>query len=159
MLSAIAKLNPHVDMKKIVIGLMDRLSSYATRDNEENSTAESRQQAEEEATGQLLERVRLLKLSKAAQENSQAGQPEGQQDGTEVAEDDNKPASSETGEGQHVPEQISTNGEGADPNVNSSRDIKLYEIFYDQVVNLVKTRGLPIQDTIALLVSLTKLAL
>ena len=37
--------------------------------------------------------------------------------------------------------------------------IKLYEIFYDQVVNLVKTRGIPIQDTIALLVSLVNLAL
>jgi len=38
-------------------------------------------------------------------------------------------------------------------------DVKLFEIFYDQVVNLVKARGLSIQDTMALLTSLVNLAL
>lgn len=38
-------------------------------------------------------------------------------------------------------------------------DVKLYEIFYDQVINLVKTRELTIQDTMALLTSLVNLAL
>ena len=37
--------------------------------------------------------------------------------------------------------------------------MKLYEIFYDQVVNLVHAQRLPIQDTTALLVSLANLAL
>ena len=38
-------------------------------------------------------------------------------------------------------------------------NIKLYEIFYEQVVNLVNAQRLPIQDTTALLVSLANLAL
>lgn len=159
MLSAIAKLNPHVDMKKIVIGLMDRLSNYATRDNEDNSMVKSRQQAEEEATARLLERVRLSKQSNEATQNSETGQPESQQDGTERVEDVNKPDTGDAAESQEPPKEIPTNGEAADSNVNLPHDIKLYEIFYDQVVNLVKTRGMPIQDTIALLVSLAKLAL
>lgn len=38
-------------------------------------------------------------------------------------------------------------------------NVKLYEIFYEQVVNLVNAQRLPIQDTTALLVSLANLAL
>lgn len=58
MLSAIARLNPHVDMKKIVIGLMDRLSTYAQRESE-GPSADEKQTAEEDAVAKLLEKVDL----------------------------------------------------------------------------------------------------
>src|ERR1700727_291793 len=60
MLSAISRLNPHVDMKKIVIGLIDRLSTFAQRESE-NSSPEEKQKAEEEATLRLMQRLQLSK--------------------------------------------------------------------------------------------------
>lgn len=60
-LSAIARLSPHVDMKKIVIGLMDRLSSFAQRQADEDPSTSEKQKAEEEATTRLFEKMRLTK--------------------------------------------------------------------------------------------------
>ena len=53
LLSAIARLNPHVNIKAIVIGLMDRLSSYAARESE-SEPQDDRKKTEEEATTRLL---------------------------------------------------------------------------------------------------------
>ncbi|KAL2008050.1 hypothetical protein VTN00DRAFT_8032 [Thermoascus crustaceus] len=150
MLSAISRLNPHVDMKKIVIGLMDRLSSYAVREGESAENPAARKQAEEEAVTKLLEKVRLTDQSKEEGiPDSAAGAV--QENGTKVEESVEVTKPSE--------EAPATNGEsgGAKPGIPAN--IKLYEIFYDQVVNLIKTRGLPIQDIMALLVSLVNLAL
>lgn len=159
MLSAIARLNPHVDLKKIVIGLMDRLSTYATRDANNNISLEARKQAEEEATVKLLERLRLSKEAKEAAPSPEPEKPEPQQNGiAEPAEEgktDEGP-SENVKESQKEPE---TKAEDEESKVSLPGDIKLYEIFYDQVVNLVNARALPIQDTIALLVSLANLAM
>lgn len=149
MLSAISRLNPQVDMKKIVIGLMDRLSSYAVREGESAENPAARKQAEEEAVAKLLEKVRLTDQSKEKIPDTAAGTV--QENGTKVEESVEVMKPSE--------EAPATNGEsgGAKPGIPAN--IKLYEIFYDQVVNLIKTRGLPIQDIMALLVSLVNLAL
>ncbi|KAL2001364.1 hypothetical protein VTN02DRAFT_1857 [Thermoascus thermophilus] len=149
MLSAISRLNPHVDMKKIVIGLMDRLSSYAVREGESADNPAARKQAEEEAVAKLLEKVRLTDQSKEKIPDTAAGTV--QENGTKVEESVEALKPSE--------EAPATNGEsgGAKPGIPGN--IKLYEIFYDQVVNLIKTRGLPVQDIMALLVSLVNLAL
>ncbi|RMD43233.1 hypothetical protein DV735_g1934, partial [Chaetothyriales sp. CBS 134920] len=110
-LSAVARLNPFVDLKKIVIGLMDRLSTYAQRETEEKGPAD-KEKAEEEAitNGDKEER-----FSTAETVNGDA-----------------------------------TKGIG---------DVKLFEVFYDQVINIVKAKNLPVQDTMALLTSLVNLAL
>jgi vacuolar protein sorting-associated protein 35 len=158
MLSAIARLNPHVDMKKIVIGLMDRLSSFAQRQADEDSTPAEKQKAEEDATIRLFEKIRLTKESKP-----------------ESPKKVNGANSTVEGNGTKAEEQArESNGsleEPTAPDIDGSTlasktsktsilaDVKLYEIFYDQVVNLVKTRGLSIQDTMALLTSLVNLAL
>ncbi|KAK2750980.1 Vacuolar protein sorting-associated protein 35 [Myotisia sp. PD_48] len=163
LLSAISRLNPHVDMKKIVIGLMDRLSSYAARDSEKSDDPEARRKAEEEATVRLLENVHLAPKEPEAKPSTDqkgvekqediAAQPEesetkqSENDETTEADIEQKPERSTDAAQDDVPKPT-LNGHG-----------KLYEIFYDQVLNLVKTRGLPIADTIALLVSLTNLAL
>ncbi|KAK5081068.1 retromer complex subunit Vps35 [Exophiala xenobiotica] len=150
MLSAIARLNPHVDMKKIVIGLMDRLSTYAQRENEGQQTEtkdakEAKQKAEGEATVRLLEKLKIDKEEKPAQKEEPA-----QTNGEAPAEGE-APAP----EPEPTQEPVQADGDASE----GVGGVKLFEIFYDQVVNLVKTRALPIQDTMALLTSLANLAL
>lgn len=156
MLSAISRLNPHVDMKKIVIGLMDRLSTFAQRESE-NSSPEDKQKAEEEATIRLMEKMQISK-DKKPETVHEDGEPSSaaQTNGTKVEE-----TPLETHDST-ISEATTLNGDGAasQPSEQPSvTDVKLYEIFYEQVVNLVKTRGLSIQDTMALLTSLVNLAL
>ncbi|KAL9112143.1 MAG: hypothetical protein Q9227_003520 [Pyrenula ochraceoflavens] len=153
MLSAIAKLNPHVDMKKIVIGLMDRLSSYAQRELEAESP-EERQKAEEEGTIRLMEKVRI------SQEKPETPKPNGEASGDQQTNGASPRESTDsTLVNDSTADSTVADGEPKSPIKNSLPDVKLYEIFYDQVVNIVKTRGLSIQDTMALLVSLVNLAL
>jgi vacuolar protein sorting-associated protein 35 len=149
MLSAIARLNPHVDMKKIVIGLMDRLSTYAQRESE-SASAEDKRQAEEDAAVRMLEKIDLNKDSKpppTADPDTPKTNGTEPKSPTETQTTDSEPA---------TPVAPATNGEKGPSGVG---EVKLFEIFYEQVVNLVKTRGLPIQDTMALLTSLANLAL
>ena len=149
MLSNIARLNPHVDMKKIVIGLMDRLSSYAVKDSEMRDDAIKTKGNEEAAVSRLLENLKVTEIQEvpsavASSSKSDASQENGGKPDTGVQDsaEGSKPA-------EVIVEDEST----------SSGEIKLYEIFYAQVVNLIKSRGLPVQDSIALLVSLVNLAL
>ena len=138
-------------MKKIVIGLMDRLSTYAQRESEAAST-DDKQAAEEAAVIKLLEKVDLDKETKP--EPAKEPQPSNT-NGTDAK----SPTESQPTEEPATPETPTTpaaNGGKASANID---DVKLFEIFYEQVVDLVKTRGLPIQDTMALLTSLANLAL
>lgn len=152
LLSAIARLNPYVDLKKIVIGLMDRLSAFAARETESAADPDTRKQREEEAVEKLLEKLKISEASKdeaAESAEASAAQENGVEKlSTEIPEDaEKKPEGEET----------TASTDGANPNIPS--DVALYSIFYDQVVNLIQNRGLPIQDTMALLVSLVNLAL
>ncbi len=161
LLSAIARLNPHVNVKAIVIGLMDRLSAYAARESESESP-EIRRKTEEDATARLLEKLRISKETKSSPPKED--QVDGEQtNGTKTVSD-----SSETPKGQEPSDERkdaepATNGEQEKQAPNKSRgipeDVKLYEIFYEQVTNLVHAQRLPIQDTTALLVSLANLAM
>ncbi len=152
LLSAIARLNPHVNIKAIVIGLMDRLSSYAARESE-SEPVEDRKKTEEEATTKLMEKLRIAKDNKPA--DKQAEDDRKQTNGDNLGEriddhDDTSPTSNPD-----------FGAEKSQPNKNRGipDNVKLFEIFYDQVINLVDAQRLQIQDTIALLVSLINLAL
>ena len=167
LLSATARLNPHVNIKGIVIGLMDRLSAYAARESE-TEPPEDRRKTEEEATTRLLEKLHIRKEEK---------QPKAVQDKTDGEPTDGETANGEPISGGEISEssQPKTNGktesETEPPTINGSEkpvsskskgipdNVKLYEIFYDQVTSLVHTHRLHIQDTIALLVSLSNLSL
>jgi vacuolar protein sorting-associated protein 35 len=157
-LSAIARLNPHVDMKKIVIGLMDRLSSFAQRQADEDSLPSEKRKAEEEATTRLFERMRLSKEPEPQSPQKVNGTDSAAEtNGTDGVKQGEEPIGS-------VEEPAATDIDGSTLNSKATKtsilaDVKLYEIFYDQVVNLVKTRALSIQDTMALLTSLVNLAL
>lgn len=150
LLSAIARLNPYVDLKKIVIGLMDRLSTYAAKEGETESTErdpEARKQSEEEAVTRLLEKLELDKETKKQEPSEVSKGKAPQENGTEEPSNSEEPAK----------EPEPANEEDTKPSLPA--EVKLYDIFYDQVVNLIKTRALPIQDVMALLVSLVNLAL
>lgn len=152
LLSAIARLNPHVDMKKIVIGLMDRLSSYAQRESE-NTSNEDRLKAEEEAVVKMLQKVDLNNVSNdepgIGTRHVSAADTNGTSQNQSLQNPDNSSAAAAAVNGYSA-------GTGTNPKVGG---VLLFEIFYDQVVSLVKTRALPIQDTMALLTSLVNLAL
>ncbi|KAL8793005.1 MAG: hypothetical protein Q9195_004409 [Heterodermia aff. obscurata] len=162
LLSAITRLNPHVNIKAIVIGLMDRLSSYAARESESEPNAE-RKKTEEEAVSRLLEKLKISKESKESTptETLQVKAPNGDK------ADNDEPAAKDAGAAD---DQIPTEAEPAaakEPsdeallkrNRGIPENVKLYEIFYEQVTNLVSAQRLHIHDTMALLVSLSNLAL
>ncbi|EDU51601.1 vacuolar protein sorting-associated protein 35 [Pyrenophora tritici-repentis Pt-1C-BFP] len=156
-LSAVARLNPHVNVKAIVVGLMDRLSSYAQREAESESP-EQRKKTEEESIAQLMEQMRIAKENKAvepeaapAHENGDASETSETQPSEEASEDSAAPPSEDTA-------PTETDGE-IQKKRGIPNNVKLFEIFHEQVQTLVKMQRLPIQDTVGLLVSLANLAL
>lgn len=157
LLSAIARLNPHVNIKAIVIGLMDRLSSYAARESE-SEPLENRRKTEEEAIVMLMEKLQVAK--EAGSENNQSESSSKKEIG-ELVEGDKIEGPSMSNVHQSPVVQSGSGSENSQPKKNRGipDNVKLYEIFYDQVVNLVNAQRLHIQDTIALLVSLINLAL
>jgi vacuolar protein sorting-associated protein 35 len=162
-LSAVARLNPHVNVKAIVVGLMDRLSSYAQREAESESP-EQRKKTEEESIAQLMEQMRIAKEKKAAEPEPAPAQHNGDAAETSDAQPDTEEASEEPSK----PADASIKNEEnpateTDSDIEKRRgipnNVKLFEIFHEQVQTLVKMQRLPIQDTIGLLVSLANLAL
>jgi vacuolar protein sorting-associated protein 35 len=174
-LGAVSRLNPHVNVKAIVIGLMDRLSEYAEREGPKDED-DDKAKAEADALVALLDKVKLAKeappQSKPAPEaepSEAAPKPAG-----ENADEDHKPevaaepAESAGGDDTSTladeaapsvadTEATAVNGQEAAP--SSPDNVQLYEVFFGQVKNLVEAQHLPIQDIIALLVSLSNLAL
>ncbi|KAF2837721.1 vacuolar protein sorting-associated protein 35 [Patellaria atrata CBS 101060] len=158
-LSATARLNPHVNIKGIVIGLMDRLSAYAQREAQ-SETPEARQKAEEDATAALLEKLQISKESKETPKQQNG-------DTSSISSTDAESPPSDTSSDTAVapPSIAESDTTATETDGESSKkrgipdNVKLFEIFYEQVATLVKQQRLPIQDTIALLVSLTNLAL
>lgn len=176
-LGAVSRLNPHVNVKAIVIGLMDRLSDYAERESQ-NEAVEDKANLEEEALAKLLEKIKLAKTEHEgapASPKSPAKHPEEVAEGSETnGEEPSNDTASTTAtltkdDEEATPSIAETDataveGEDGESAPTSRRrgipeNVRLYEIFFGQVKNLVQAQHLPIQDTIALCVSLTNLAL
>lgn len=174
-LGAVSRLNPHVNVKAIVIGLMDRLSDYAEREGKDES-ADDRAKVEADALAALLERVKLKKenpstpasaAATAAAAEAVESEASRQEDraadlnGANAA-DEGSPRESkdEAAEQTESAEGAAPDGETKEePQPGIPQNVNLYEIFFSQVKHLVEAQHLSIQDTIALLVSLTNLAL
>ena len=163
LLPAIARLNPHVNIKAIVIGLMNRLSMYAERESESESP-EERKESEEYATAKLLEKLAISKDTKP--QESKAANPitdrqnKNQVNGHSSTESTREQADGTTdSDNKSITLNGNPNGSSAKKSRGIPENVKLFEIFYGQVTNLVHAQRLPIQDTIALLVSLANLAL
>ena len=177
-LGAVSRLNPHVNVKAIVIGLMDRLSEYAERENNADADKD-RATAESEALSKLLEQVKLAKENPpepkgSGNENEDAAEDDKPQetDGDDAKEtDEAAPAESPEETAPASGDDSSTLADDAAPSTTeteatavngkdaSPANVQLYEVFFAQVKNLVEAQRLPIQDIMALLVSLTNLAL
>ena len=166
-LGAVSRLNPHVNVKAIVIGLMDRLSDYAERESQ-NETEEDRGKVEEEALASLLEKVKLgspaqPQASTPPTTESPADPPRN----GDQASDNGFTAGTMAKDGEAAPsaagsEATALNGDESEPpkkHRGIPENVRLYEIFFGQVQNLVQAQHLPIYDTVALCVSLTNLAL
>lgn len=139
---------------------MDRLSAYAEREADAESP-EQRKENEEAACAKLLEQLRISKETKAVEpakaqngENGDADHEDGEGASIAPSESTAVAPSEATGES----ESTAVDGE-VKKHRGIPENVKLFEIFYEQVAALVKMARLPIQDTIALLVSLTNLAL
>ncbi|KEY67342.1 hypothetical protein S7711_09472 [Stachybotrys chartarum IBT 7711] len=169
-LGAVSRLNPHVNVKAIVIGLMDRLSEYAEREGPEDKSNDQ-EKVEADALAALLEKVRLEKEAPppppapkeqpdsskdAAEAADQPAESNGQasaDDAAEQADDRSTLASPE------APSTADTDATAVNGQERRVPNVQLYEVFFAQVKNLVEAQHLPIHDVIALLVSLTNLAL
>ena len=162
LLSAITRLNPHVNIKAIVIGLMDRLSSYAARESESEPNGD-RKKIEEEAALRLLEKLKISKEPKetAHNETPQVKAPNGDQASNDESAAKDAGAADDQIPSKAEPAANEERNEEAFPKKNRGipENVKLYEIFYEQVTNLVNAQRLHIHDTMALLVSLSNLAL
>ena len=131
---------------------MDRLSQYASRESEPR-TQEEREKSEVEATVKLMQQLNVTKAAK----DKEATEGEGQEDSTKVEAEETKefPKTND--------KELS--GDTESPKTNGVKqngipdNVKLFEIFHEQVINLANTQRLPIQDVTALLVSLANLAL
>lgn len=147
---------------------MDRLSDYASREAGEEEP-ETRREKEMAATAKLLEDLKLAKENKAVNENKKdAANDNANGEGRKDGEDADTSKSEANGTpSETTKEEESTDG-AMTPGTSTASlsdgksilsQVKLFEIFYDQVVKLVNAQDLPIQDTTALLVSLANLAL
>ncbi|OTB06574.1 hypothetical protein M426DRAFT_112711 [Hypoxylon sp. CI-4A] len=167
-LGAVSRLNPHVNVKAIVIGLMDRLSAYAERESQEEVT-EDRAKLEEDALANLLEKIRLEKEQQEAKPTTSEDSTDANGDQVsgepsnltpaEAATESEPPSSIADTETTAVNQEADESSQPPKKQRGIPPNVKLYEVFFDQVNNLVNAQHLPIQDTIALLVSLTNLAL
>ncbi|EOR02721.1 hypothetical protein E3P77_01551 [Wallemia ichthyophaga] len=130
-LTAASQLNTRVNIKQIVISLIDRLSQYARREAEQQSPEDLKQQ-DVEIEKRLQEKVRAKR--------------EGEKNGSATSE------------------KTSGKGKGREEEVEKYRGIphsvKLFEMFWEQIVRLIDTRpDLSMQDITALLGSLLVLSL
>ncbi|RBR20662.1 uncharacterized protein FIESC28_05179 [Fusarium coffeatum] len=183
-LGAVSRLNPHVNVKAIVIGLMDRLSEYAERDGPENKS-EDRAQMEADALAKLLEKVNLQKDTPAAtpsdSKSPEDSKPADASESSESSEDtktseseDETTAKAEGNDGEttgessaddsstlaeSTPSVAETEATAVNGQGSITDKVQLYEVFFAQVKNLVEAQHLPVPDIIALLVSLCNLAL
>lgn len=165
-LSATAQLQPKVNIKQIVIALIDRLAAHAAREAE-NEDAEEAKLQEEAAARRLAERVKEQRARARAngatspvhEYSNEPGwsEPTGPPSSARAEE---KPASTADGDGEKLDKGKEKVGEPVRKFRGVPENVKLFEVFWEQVVELIKARpDLSIQDVTALLVSLTNLSL
>jgi vacuolar protein sorting-associated protein 35 len=119
-LSATAKLNPGVNIKQIISAMVDRLADYAKREAE-SEDPEERKQKEDEAATRLAEQVRKIRLRAAGHSDEFSGDKDTVSEGTDEVD----------GEKSHSDEPVKRFR-------GIPVDVKLFEVFWEQLVGLVK---------------------
>ncbi|KAH7922391.1 vacuolar protein sorting-associated protein 35 [Leucogyrophana mollusca] len=170
-LSATAQLHPKVNIKLIVIALIDRLAAYAAREAESEDPEETKRQ-EEAAARRLAEKVKIQKararegagFAAAASEDSHGDHTWGVPQ-SPVTDTEKRMAEIDINGTNGASDEKSLKGKEKEGSpVRKFRgvpeNVQLFEVFWKQVVELIKARpDLSIQDITALLVSLTNLSL
>ncbi|KII94417.1 hypothetical protein PLICRDRAFT_50388 [Plicaturopsis crispa FD-325 SS-3] len=170
-LSATAQLHPKVNIKQIVIALIDRLAAYAAREAESEDPEETKRQ-EEAAARRLAEKVKIQKARVRENGNGYPSSPPpsdnawGAPAPQSPVADAEKQVAQLSLDGKPDEEKASLD-KGKEKEGSAVRkfrgvpeDVQLFEVFWQQVVELIKARpDLSIQDITALLVSLTNLSL
>lgn len=157
-LSATAQLHPKVNIKQIVISLIDRLAAYAAREAENEDPEETKRQ-EEAAAKRLAEKVNAQKarirqngvndtngtytLNNDVNSSGWGSVPESpvteksSTDAASIADTEATAAGEEEGESEKVDK-----GKEREETVKKFRgipeDVKLFEVFWQQVVELIK---------------------
>ena len=153
-LSATAQLHPKVNIKQIVIALIDRLASYAAREAESEDPEETKRQ-EEAAARRLAEKVKMQKAR--SRENGSFRQPEPASPTTSetnawgspppsathtFASDFGKSSGTETLTDTSLDATLGKGKDKEDLPVRKFRgvpeDVQLFEVFWRQVVELIK---------------------
>ncbi|KAK9248157.1 vacuolar protein sorting-associated protein 35 [Lipomyces tetrasporus] len=183
-LSATGKLNPGVNVKNIVISMIDRLAAYANREAE-GQAPEVRKAREEAAMKKLAAAVKRIRFKDSVAEEyglfkdhtvEDKEQPVAPppptlngdwEDASTVAEDqedgghdETNAANGEASTNGHTEDETPAAPAPAEDEPNLLEEIRLFEVFFEQIQLLIKARpDLPIGDVTALLVSLTNLCL
>ena len=153
-LSATAQLHPKVNIKQIVIALIDRLASYAAREAETEDPEETKQQ-EEAAARRLAEKVKMQKAR--SRENGNFRPPEPASPTTSEANAWGSPPPSATPTIATDSEESSVAGKLTDTSLDAAlgkgkdkeglpirkfrgvpENVQLFEVFWKQVVELIK---------------------
>ena len=147
-LSATAQLQIKVNIKQIVIALIDRLASYAAREAE-NEDAEEVKRQEEAAARRLAERVKAQRTrarangvtSPAREYKNEAGWGEPTSPTSPApAEEKSESTSDAEGEKQEKGKEKEKEGEPVRKFRGIPENVKLFEVFWEQVVELIKVR-------------------
>ena len=147
-LSATAQLHPKVNIKQIVIALIDRLAAYAAREAESEDPEETKRQ-EEAAARRLAEKVKVQKAKLRQNPNGHInnGIPSSEPD--VWSSEPQSPVDTQvrdTAGGEQAPvateEKADKGKEKVDSGVPKFRgipeNVKLFEVFWQQVVELIK---------------------
>ena len=129
-----------MNVKAIVIGIMDRLSNYASREAQ-SETPEEKRKKELDAATKMLEQMTLKKDAPppVEKESSPAGTPSDEATPTENGETTESSEAAETAKAEDDAAKPESTKETAPEEKTRGipEDVRLYEIFYDQVVKLV----------------------
>ncbi|PKY43750.1 vacuolar protein sorting-associated protein 35 [Rhizophagus irregularis] len=199
-LSATALLHPKVNVKQIVIALIDRLAAYAAREADSEPPEVIKRQ-KEEAAKRLYEKLKKQNIGGYNEEEDNESNSNGkfvlEEEEDEEEEEEKEKLKEDTGfefgnfereelngetgfEFGNINDDNNDNNQTSEPQPDETKqqgnnksneppvkrfrgipeDVKLFEVFWGQIVDLVKARpDLSIQDITALLVSLVNLSL
>lgn len=151
-LGTCAQLHPRVNIKNIVIALIDRLAAYAAREAE-NEDPEEKKKGEEEAAKRLVDRVKGAREKGKDMHGEGKGEPkpaEAAEWGGEAAKsppaepispkENGTAADGEPAKGEKSPNSavVLDEKEGAKKFRGIPDSVKLFEVFWEQVVQLIK---------------------
>jgi vacuolar protein sorting-associated protein 35 len=126
-LSATAKLNPAVNVKQIISAMIDRLADYAKREAE-SEDPEERRKKEEDAATRLADEVRKMRLRNSGNSEEMSFEEK------EVSENGTNDTPAMDGEKHQA------DGEPVKRFRGIPIDVKLFEVFWEQLVGLVKVK-------------------